>query len=221
VTPRAVVFDLWETLVDWPHEESAVLRQRWSERLGIGLERLDELWYDPEAYRRRESGPLAPILHVICEETGSSADVDELIDWRVAVTRRSLVPRDGALETIAQLRSSGLKVGLISNCTEDVVLAWEHTPLSGAFDAAVFSALAGCVKPEREIYELVCAALGVTASDCVFVGDGANDELGGAERVGMTPVLIHRAGEEPPWDGLGDWQGLRVTSISQVLALVA
>ena len=193
MTPRAVVFDLWETLVDWPHQESLVLRQRWSERLGIDLERLDELWYEPAAYRRRESGPLAPLLRGICEETGSSADVDELIEWRVEMTRRFLVPRDGVLETIAQLRSRGRKVGLISNCTEDVVLAWEHTRLSGVFDAVVFSAQVGCVKPEPEIYELVCEALAVAASDCVFVGDGANDELGGAERIGMTPVLIHRA----------------------------
>jgi HAD superfamily hydrolase (TIGR01509 family) len=221
VTPRAIVFDLWETLVDWPHQESLVLRQRWSERLGIDLERLDELWYEPAAYRRRESGPLAPLLRVICEETGSSADVDELIEWRVEMTRRFLVPRDGVLETIAQLRSRGRKVGLISNCTEDVVLAWEHTRLSGVFDAVVFSAQVGCVKPEPEIYELVCEALGVPASECVFVGDGANDELGGAERIGMTPVLIHRAGEAPPWDGLRDWPGLRVTSIPEVLALVA
>jgi putative hydrolase of the HAD superfamily len=216
-----VVFDLWETLVDWPHQESLVLRQRWSERLGIDLERLDELWYEPAAYRRRESGPLAPLLRVICEETGSGADVDELIEWRVEMTRRFLVPRAGVLDTIAQLRSNGLKVGLISNCTEDVVLAWEHTKLSGVFDAVVFSAQVGCVKPEPEIYELVCGALGVTASECVFVGDGANDELGGAERFGMTPVLIHRAGEAPPWDGLRDWPGLRVTSIPEILALVA
>jgi putative hydrolase of the HAD superfamily len=221
VTPRAVVFDLWETLVDWPHQESIVLRQRWSERLGIGVERLDELWYAPAAYRQRESGPLAPILHAICEETGSRADVAELIDWRVEMTRRHLVPRQGALETIAELRRRGLKVGLISNCTEDVVLAWEHTKLFGLFDAAVFSSQAGWVKPEPEIYELVCEVLEVAASECVFVGDGANDELGGAARMGMTPVLIHRAGEAPPWDGLRDWQGLRVTSIPEVLELVA
>ena len=221
MTPRAVVFDLWDTLVDWPQEESISLRRRWSERLGVGAERLDELWRDPSAYRQRESGPLEPILRVICEATGSTADVDELIDWRVEITRRYLVPRDGALETIAELRRRGLKVGLISNCTEDVVLAWEHTHLCGVFDAVVFSAQAGCVKPEPEIYELACEGLGVAPSDCVFVGDGANDELGGAERLGMTPVLIHRAGEAPSWEGLRDWPGLRVTSIPEVLGLVA
>jgi FMN phosphatase YigB (HAD superfamily) len=55
---------------------------------------------------------------------------------------------------------------------------------------------------------------------CLFVGDGANDELGGATRVGMTPVLVHPAGEVPAWDGLESWSGLRITAIPQVLALV-
>ena len=76
------------------------------------------------------------------------------------------------------------------------------------------------MKPDREIYELACTGLGVDPSDCLFVGDGANDELRGAERAGMTPVLVHPRGEDPRWDGLGDWSGLRVDAIPQVLDLV-
>jgi FMN phosphatase YigB (HAD superfamily) len=53
------------------------------------------------------------------------------------------------------------------------------------------------------------------------VGDGANDELAGAERVGMRSVLIHRDGEAPPWDEVRDWQGPRITAIPQVLSLLA
>jgi FMN phosphatase YigB (HAD superfamily) len=50
----------------------------------------------------------------------------------------------------------------------------------------------------------------------VFVGDGANDELEGARRVGMDAILIHREGEDPLW-GLDAWDGPRVTSIPGVL----
>ncbi len=52
----------------------------------------------------------------------------------------------------------------------------------------------------------------------MFVGDGANDELAGAERVGMQAVLVHRAGEEPPWDEVRGWQGPRITAIPQVMS---
>ena len=85
----------------------------------------------------------------------------------------------------------------------------------------MFSSTAGCLKPEQRIYELVCEALAVTADECLFVGDGANDELAGAARVGMTPVLIHAAGAAPRWESLHDWSGLRVTSVAQVLELVS
>jgi FMN phosphatase YigB (HAD superfamily) len=49
----------------------------------------------------------------------------------------------------------------------------------------------------------------------IFVGDGANDELAGAERVGMTAVMLERPGEEqPPWDGL------RVRALPELLELL-
>ena len=62
-------------------------------------------------------------------------------------------------------------------------------------------------------------ALGVETHEAVFVGDGANDELEGARRVGMDAILIHRPGERPLW-GLDDWDGPRVTSIPGVLDLL-
>ena len=43
MTPRAVVFDLWQTLARWPDEESRELRSRWSDSLGVSPERLDEM----------------------------------------------------------------------------------------------------------------------------------------------------------------------------------
>jgi putative hydrolase of the HAD superfamily len=77
------------------------------------------------------------------------------------------------------------------------------------------------MKPDLRIYELACAQLEVDPSECLFVGDGANDELRGAERVGMTPVLVHPDGAPFFWDGLESWDGLRITSIRQVLDLLA
>jgi putative hydrolase of the HAD superfamily len=220
VAARAVVFDLWQTLVRWPEEESREVRRRWSESLGIPAERVDELWNNADFYRRRESGPIRTALEELRDFLGADADLDDVLEWRLEVTRRALVPDEGVPETLAELRRRGIPTAIISNCTEEVALVWDETPFAGLADAAVFSATAGCVKPEARIYELACGELGVVPSVCLFVGDGANDELGGAERVGMTPVLIHPPGEEPPWDGLASWDGLRITSIAQVLDLV-
>jgi putative hydrolase of the HAD superfamily len=221
VAVRAVVFDLWNTLARWPDELSRDFRQRWSTRIGRSLEEIDEAWYASGAYELRESGPIAVALRSVCDALEVDTDIDELVRWRVEVARQAVVPDPGVRETLSELRKRGLRNGLISNCTEDVALVWAESAFAPLFDVAVLSATARCMKPDRQIYERACAELGVEPSECMFVGDGANDELRGAAEVGMTPVLIHREGEDPPWENLRDWDGYRITSIPQVLELVA
>jgi putative hydrolase of the HAD superfamily len=84
----------------------------------------------------------------------------------------------------------------------------------------VVSSQLGIAKPDPRIYLHCCELLGIEPGSAVFVGDGANDELGGARRVGMDAILIHRAGEEPAWPEVLDWDGPRVTSIPAVLDLL-
>ena len=217
MTVRAVIFDLWETLAHWPEAESGGFRRRWAERVGVQVEDIDALWYAPGAYERRETGSIASAIRSVCDALGVPADVEELVSWRLDFARRGLVPTPGALSTLDELRVRGLRVGVITNCTEDVALVWNESPFARSVDAVAFSATAGWMKPDHRIYELECTKLGVEPSDCLFVGDGANDELGGARLVGMTPVLIHAAGQDPVWEGLREWRGVRITSIPQVL----
>lgn len=218
---RAVVFDLWQTLARWPDERSRAHRQEWATGLGVAPERLDELWYSDELYRLRETGPIEAAITTLYERLGVLGAVEDILGPRLELTRDALVPVPGALATIEELRARGIAVGLVSNCTEDVAIAWETSPFAGRLDVTVFSATAGCMKPDARIYRLALARLGVLAGEALFVGDGANDELAGAARVGMTPVLVHADGEPLSWDGLERWDGLRIASIPDVLELVS
>jgi putative hydrolase of the HAD superfamily len=146
--------------------------------------------------------------------------LDEVLALRLAAVRRALAPRPGAVETLHELRRRGLRLGMISVCSEEVELAWPDTEFAGLFDAEVFSCSFGACKPEPEIYLACCDALGVEPADAVFVGDGANDELAGARRVGMDAILIHRPGRDPYWPELHDWDGPRIDSIPGVLELL-
>jgi putative hydrolase of the HAD superfamily len=217
---RAVVFDLWDTIVEWVPDEGDTHHRRIAERIGVPYERFQEVWLTEELMRKRNVGPLAECFSAAFATLGVDADVDEIVGWRRDLTRRSLVGRDGLVETLTELRERGLRVGLISNCTEEVADLWPETGFGHLFDAAVFSATAGLAKPDPAIYRLAAEKLGVETSECLFVGDGANDELRGAADVGMAPVLIHRDGEEPYWDSVRDWEGLKITSSPQVLELV-
>ena len=111
-------------------------------------------------------------------------------DW----TKRSLEPRSDALETLAELRRRGHRLALISVCSQDVPHVWDETPFAGALDELVFSCDVGISKPDPRIYE-ICASASASSPASAFVGDGANDELPGAERAGMAAVQLRAPGE--------------------------
>jgi putative hydrolase of the HAD superfamily len=139
---------------------------------------------------------------------------EEIVALRRGVTQKGLVPVLGALETIAELRARGFRIGLITICSDDVVGLWPETAFHGLFDAEVFSSSVGLRKPDPRIYQLACEQLGVEPSEALFVGDGANDELAGAERVGMTAVLFERPEYEV------EWGGRRIRALPELLELL-
>jgi putative hydrolase of the HAD superfamily len=207
-----VIFDLWETLIDWDSEAAAVMNARIDERLGSGDFR--EQWYaTPNRY-------VAPVRTVLADLGIPPDAMDDVCAIREDYVRHCLVPRDGAIETLKQLREDGYLVGLITVCTEDVELLWPESEFAGLFDAEVFSNAVGLSKPDPQIYLHCCELLGVVPAEAVFVGDGANDELEGARRVGMEAILIHKSGEDPFWPEVREWQGPRVTSIPEVLEVL-
>lgn len=88
---------------------------------------------------------------------------------------------------LERLRATGLRLGLISNCSIEEVAAWHDSPLAAFFDGVVFSYRTGAVKPDPATYLLACQRIEATAERTAFVGDGGSEELHGAARAGMTP----------------------------------
>jgi putative hydrolase of the HAD superfamily len=211
VTARAVVFDLWNTIAVWPEDLWAETRPQVAEHLGLTIDEFETRWYGDLAHLR-ETGPIGDVLALF---DLSPEAVERVTSLRRAVTRKGLVPVQGAVETITALRERGLKIGLITVCSEDVVSLWEETDFHGLFDAEVFSAAVGLRKPDPRIYRLALDLLGVEPAEAVFVGDGANDELAGAERVGMRAIGVDSPGCE-----LGDWDGPVVRALPELLELV-
>jgi putative hydrolase of the HAD superfamily len=205
---RAVIFDLWETLIDWNHDANARMHAQVRERVGFDFH---------ERWNRATERYTVPVRNVLAG-VGVPADaIDDVMAYRAEFVRTCLVPREGAIETLVELRGRGLKVGLITVCTEDVELLWPESEFAGLFDAEIFSNAIGLSKPDPRIYLACCGQLGVEPGEAVFVGDGANDELEGARRVGLLPILIHKPGQDPIWPEVRTWTGPRVNSIPEVL----
>jgi len=215
---RAVVFDLYGTLIDdaTPEDYERFLAET---ARAIGA--------DPEGFRvaweandlARYTGPIDSCFESICAGLGV-VDFQPALNLRLERMRSLLVPRPDALATLRALRERGLRLGMISNASSELSALWAGSVLAPLFDAAFFSADEGMMKPDRRLYERMAQALGVEPADCVFVGDGAYRELQGAQAVGMTAVLIRVPHDEWEHQGTIGWEGPRVAALSEVLELV-
>jgi len=144
---RAVLFDLWDTLVEFDVEASRAVQAQMAERLGRDPDEFQRAW--DETRSMRETGPLAPSLTALGID---EALVQELVQIRTAGTRSQLVPRDGAIETLRELGERGILRGLISVCSEEVAAIWEESAFRGLFEVTVFSCVVGLAKPDPRIY---------------------------------------------------------------------
>ena len=86
------------------------------------------------------------------------------------------------------------KLGIISNFAipECVHKLLKTHDLDKLFDAIVVSGAVNKRKPSSEIFERTLKALGVSASETVFVGDTLDADIEGAKAVGMKAVYIER-----------------------------
>jgi putative hydrolase of the HAD superfamily len=216
---KAVIFDLWQTLVPWDAEESRRFGGEVAALAGVESERFWAAWLGANHLPSRNTGPMSEHLSALFAELGAEPDIDRILAMRVERVKRLLVPRDDVLPTLDELRRRGHLLGMISVCTDDVPQVWDETPLGREFDATVFSCEVGVSKPDPRIYEIACERLGVEPDDCLFVGDGANDELPGAERAGMTAIQLRAPGEDLTPDGEA-WAGPTIERLSDLLELV-
>ena len=141
---KAVIFDLWDTLVDWPVDEAQALNRGLAARIGLSEAEFAQRWQAHYVFSQTQ--PLATLYRAIGVP---EEHVETHVSARHEFARQALRPRDGALPTLAELRRRGIRLGLISMCSEDVPAVWPETALAGCFDAETFSATTGSRSPTR------------------------------------------------------------------------
>ena len=100
-------------------------------------------------------------------------------------------------EVLRALRSSGLKIGLISNTQRCLSTFAEHFELTGLFDVSLSSYQHGFMKPHPSIFEAALRAINSSPAGAVMVGDSLAHDIEGALAIGMRGVLVARAGRQP------------------------
>ena len=106
---------------------------------------------------------------------------------------------EDTLPVLAELRSYGLKLGLVSNTGRDLEEFVAHHRLS--VDVAIGSRAFGRTKPHRAIFGAALERIGVEPAAAAMVGDSPVDDIEGARALGMRAFLLDRDGRHPEWEG--------------------
>lgn len=220
---KAVIFDLFGTLVDsFNAQEFKLILSEMASSLSIPEEQFYDLWSN--SFNQRALGVFKSIeenVIFISKELNvpiNKSSIEQAIRTRFIYSRKTLVPREDTIDTLKQIKSLGLKIGLISDCSFEIPQIWDSTSLATYFDGVIFSCSVGIKKPDPRIYHLACKKLKVKPKNCLYIGDGSSRELSGAHHVGMFPILIRSPLEKDSvrYDE-EDWDGQRISSLSEIL----
>lgn len=125
-------------------------------------------------------------------------------------------PFPEAIDTLRVLRAAGLRLVVASNWDVSLHGVLARTGLSPLLDGAVSSAEVGSAKPEGLLFTRALALAGETDPAAAWhVGDSLEEDVEGARRAGLEPVLVARRGEPAP-------HGVRtIASLAELPALLS
>jgi HAD superfamily hydrolase (TIGR01549 family) len=218
--PRAVLFDLDDTLIDHRHAAHAAMtgvRERFPvfaivpladlaaehhrilELLhrDVALGVLDAAQARIERYRRLLSFVGADDRHA-----GAAAELHR----RVYQANRRRV--DGALELLALLRRD-VRIAVVTNNTRAEQTEKLATfGLAAHVDALVTSEEIGVAKPDGRIFAAALARVDCAAAEAVMVGDSWQHDVEGARAAGIAAVWFNRDAVAPARDGVAQLASL-------------
>ena len=121
--------------------------------------------------------------------------LDAMAKRYTALRDDAVAPFPGALQTLERLRSTDVKLALLTNGSAekqrekivrfDLEVFFDHVQVEGEF---------GVGKPDPRSFELVLDALGVAPDDTWMVGDNLLSDIQGAQRVGLYAIWIDANG---------------------------
>ncbi len=220
LTPKAVIFDLGSTLIDYPSttwEEVSVYCMVEVRRFLI--ERGHELPDDEGFYAvyqelRDEHRKVAAesliewtVPQVVAKMLGRfdiDADdsfVDELFDVFYGPVRQYLYAYEDAADVLSRINDRYGTVGLVSNTVFPERTHLEELKRFGLeplLSFKLFSSSFGLRKPHPDIFLKAANLAGFAPSECVYVGDRYVEDIEGPNGIGMEAVLRWQEGRDYP-----------------------
>jgi putative hydrolase of the HAD superfamily len=117
--------------------------------------------------------------------------VRELVDMDRELLLSTARLFDDAIPFLEGLRARGVKIAIVSNCTENTRPLLSELGVDAITDTLVLSCEVGAAKPSAEIFRHALTELGVTADTALFVDDQPG-YCAGSVAAGIATVQIVR-----------------------------
>lgn len=177
-----IIFDIGRVLIDfdWDSFVNRYLDPQAAEAV------TEAMWHDPQ-WIEFDRGVLSD-EQVLKLFIANAPDREREI--RLVFSKLGEIPhmRDETIPFIKRLKAEGHKVFFLSNYFEYLMhTAPQALEFVGLMDGGIFSCFEHMVKPDREIYELICERYSLVPSDCIFIDDRA-ENVTAAQALGMKGV---------------------------------
>jgi putative hydrolase of the HAD superfamily len=185
---RAVIFDLYETLVTESHY-TPTRASSLGPALGLDRDGFRKEWKARRPLvvlgRLSFADALTEISQALAGRVDAAA-VRRAVEQRLREKAGAFSQSDpNVAAMIRALRDRNIALGVISNGFAEDVHRWPTWPITSEFATCVFSCEAGVAKPDTQIYLQALRELGVEPDSAVYIGDGGDNELAGAEQAGL------------------------------------
>lgn len=164
---RNIIFDMGGVLIQFD-------REYFIRRLGVAPE--DERMLMNEVFRSLEWAQLdrgtitqESAIANICARLPQR--LHEAASSLVTSWDRPIIPIEGMYELVEELKNRGYGIYLLSNATVRLHEYWPNIAASRFFDGKLVSADVKLVKPQPELYILLCDTFGLVPSECFMIDD--------------------------------------------------
>lgn len=193
---RAILFDLYDTLVWLDTESSARRRRQIADRLGTTVEAFMRAWRRSVNDRMMgRGGRQADHLARTLADMGIEP-APKLVEDLLAIERQRLEESvhlyPGTVPLLEWLAAAGYRLALLSNVSDGAAAPITHLGLDRLFHQMVLSHEVGILKPDPAIFLLACRRFGVEPQETMFVADGGFGELDSSYRLGIYSVMVEQ-----------------------------
>jgi putative hydrolase of the HAD superfamily len=228
--PRAILFDLDDTLCDYSAARRSRLRYAFSlgadsrpiERRGIDLEQMiaDSIAMHPHGVDHFGS---------LFADYGLANRAEALAaaDWYRANRFHDLELFPEAVAVLQAVRRVGVPgmcgaeraIGIITNGPAEVQRAKiDRLGIRDIVDFVIISGEFGAAKPDPTVFQEALRLSGVLAEEAVYVGDAPEFDIAGARTAGMRSVWVNR--HSGPWEWPGPPPCRQIRGIAELPPIV-